>query len=606
MSKLNNLTIGICLLGGLLPFGTIGMAGEEATGQMIGLCYQDGSKGIVLEEMLKTEGVPYLRLSDLSRLGELGLKGLVLGDGFDSSSEEVADFVQSGGVLLCLQPAGTLAEALGLNEVETQNGGYLAVKGKSAEAISYEGRLQLFGQAKCFQGGEPLAWLSPEEEFAGIIRVERGLGTALVVAFDLATTFLSILQPEAACGKHIDASNVKYELGHVPQVDLMRRLLVGLFLEPLDVPVLRKWYFPSRHKSMLIVQGDQDGATFEQLKVVLSLIKEVEAPYTLFILQGGRPVTKEQFRVLAEGGMDFALHPNFFKPDGIKFEEEELVAQLKKAEADVGCALTGERPHSGRWDSVRELPIWDERAGLQYNTILGQKWWEWGSNKMPKDGYWVGTGLPYHFIDPGDYRRIDVLEIPIFNCDNRDFWKKREYHVRFKPGEHKKFHSGPGLTEDGALERWKPFLDQAIEKYPTAYGYNWHPVYLAAKALNHQNRDPTDTHFRKCIRHAKSRGVGLMSPKGWNEFWRAREMVAIKSIAWDQESSTARYAVSSPIEVDSLTLILPLVHQEKQVKVAIDGDPTDYTKADLPGGRYAMFSVDIGPEARTIDVQYDE
>jgi len=244
MAKKNYLLIVTCLIGGSLLCGTVGMANDEGAGQIVGLCYRDGSKGIVLEEILKTEGVPYIRLRDLSGLGKLGLKGLVLGDGFDSSSEETKSFVENGGVLLCSQPGGDLAEALGLEETGVQDDGYLATRGKSASLISYEGRFQLFGQSKRYRGGENLAWLSPNDEFGGVIRVQRGSGTAFVVAFDLATTFLTIQQPEAECGKHIDASNVEYDLGDVPQLDLIRRLLVGLLLENLDVPVLRMWYFP--------------------------------------------------------------------------------------------------------------------------------------------------------------------------------------------------------------------------------------------------------------------------------------------------------------------------------------------------------------------------
>jgi len=579
------------------------MASDEAAGQIIGLCYQDGSKGIVLEEILKAEGVPYVRLRDLSRLGKLDLKGLVLGEGFDSASEEVKDFVENGGSLLCSQPSGCLAEALGLKETGVQNDGYLAVGGKSAASTSYEGRFQLFGQSKRYRGGESLAWLSPEEKYGGIIKVKRGSGTAFVVAFDLATTFLTILQPEAECGKHIDASNVEYDLGHIPQVDLMRRLLVRLLLEPLDVPVLRKWYFPSQYKALLVVLGDQDGADFAQLKVVLNLIKELETPYTLYILQGGRPITTEQFRVLAEAGMDFALHPNFFKRGGIKFDEEELHTQLKRAEADVGCAIIGERPHSGRWDSVRELPVWAEKAGVQYDSVLGQKWWE---AKLAKDGYWVGTGMPYNFIDPDSYRRMDVLEIPVFSGDNREFWGPKEYHVRYKPGAHKTFLAGRGLTQDEAFESWKPFLDQAIEEYPTAYGYNWHPVYLAANELNLKERYyRTDSHFRKCIQHAKSRGVGLMGTNVLNDFWRAREKVLFRDIVWSPESATVQYTVSSSVKVDSLTLIAPLMFNDRKARVCVGGNPKDYVEANVLGGQYAMFAVDVGCEESFVTVKYD-
>ncbi|NOX55320.1 MAG: hypothetical protein GXP27_12960 [Planctomycetes bacterium] len=262
MSKPTHLVILVCLLAGALPLGTPAAAEGEATGQIIGLCYRDGSKGIVLEEILKTEGIPYTRLRDLDQLDALGVKGLFLGNGFDSSAEKVRRFLERGGVVLSLQPSGRLAAVMGLEETGVQKNGYLTVEGHGAEIISYEGRFQLFGLSKCYRGGAPLAALSPGNGYGGLIRVKRGSGTALVIAFDLATTLLTILQPEAECGKHIDASNVEYDLGRIPQVDLIRRLLVGLFLEHLDVPVLRKWYFPSKYRAMMAVIGDQDGASF--------------------------------------------------------------------------------------------------------------------------------------------------------------------------------------------------------------------------------------------------------------------------------------------------------------------------------------------------------
>jgi len=602
MSKSEPLVIVICFVVGLLSYGAVAMADDSANGRMIGLCYREGSKGIVLEEVLKTEGLPYVRLRDLTRLGELNLKGLVLGEGFDSSAEQVKRFVDQGGALLSLQPSGSLAEGLGLKEVGVLEEGYLAVRGEDAERISYEGRFQLTGPSKSYRGGENLAWLGPKEEFGGIIKVKRGSGTAVVVVFDLASTFLRLLQPESECGKHIDASNVEYDLGHVPQVDLMRRLIVGLFLETLDVPVLRKWYFPSNHRAMMTVLGDQDGADFEQLKVVLRLIRELEAPYTLYVTPTSQPITKEQFKILAEGGMEFGLHPNFFH-GRLEFTEEKFVAQLRQAEADVGCVITGERPHSGRWDSVRELPVWAERAGVQYDSILGQKWWE---SKPAKEGYWVGTGLPYHFIDPQSCRRLDVIEIPVIFGDNDPFLKPREYAVRYKPGAHKTFMSGRGMTEDEAFETCRMLVDEALEKHHAVLGYSWHPVYLAARELGLADRYYwTDAHFRKCIHYAKSRGVGLIGTNALNEFWRAREKVSLTDVAWDPGSSTAEYRISGETKLDSLTLIAPLSFNGRKARISVDGREKDYVEAKLMAERHAVFTIDIGPGERLIAVKYD-
>jgi len=578
------------------------MTQDRAAGQVIGLCYREGSDGSVLEEVLKSEGVPYVRLRDLSQLEQHDLKGLVLGEGFDSSAEQVETFLGRGGVLLSLRPSGRLAEMLGLKEVGSQKGGHLTVDGKRAAMISYQGPLQLFGQSKLYQGGESLAALNPNKGFGGVIRVRRGSATALVVAFDLARTLLTILQPESECGKHIDASNVAYDLGDVPQVDLVRRLLVGLLLDSLDVPVMRKWYFPAQQRAVLVVVGDQDGANFQQLEVVLDLIKELQSPYTLYVTPSNQPVSRDQLRILRDGGMEFGLHPNFFKRTGIVFNEEEFKAQLKKAEADIGGKITGERPHSGRWDSAGELPVWAERAKVQYDSILGDKWWE---SKPSKYGYWVGTGLPYHFFDPQNYRRMDVLEIPICGSDNNCFWKPRQYAVRYKPGRHKTFLGGRGYTEDEAFEAWRRFFDQAMEKYPAAIGYCWHPVYLAAKKLKLEDRYyRTDSHFRKCVGYAKSRNAGLTGANAWNAFWRARERVSLECLAWNPASCTIQYRVSSDASLDRLTLVVPARFRGRKASIAVAGRPTSHAEVGLFGEPQALFTVNVGREALLLTVQY--
>ncbi len=582
----------------------VSKGGEVAAGQVIGLCYRDGTSGVVLEEILKTEGVPYVRISNLDQLEKLNLKGLVLGEGFDDSSDRVKAFVEKGGVLLSLKPGGPLAGALGMKLVGIQKDGYLCNAGKGSLHIGYNGRFQLFGQSTLYEGGECLTPLDPQSRHGGIIRARVGSGTALVVAFDLPTTLMTIMQPESECGQSVDASRVEYDLGDAPQVDMMRRLLVGVLLEQIDMPLMRKWYFPSQYKAMVVITGDQDGASFEMMKVVRDMINELDAPYTLYVLQSpSKPITTEQFKLLADSSkMDFALHENFFK-SGDSFDEKTFNEQLKSAEAAVGHKLTGSRPHCIRWESLRELPTWAERAGVQYGSALGIRCWQ---SKPSKDGYWLGTGLPYRYIHPDDYRQMDVLEIPIFDTDNIPFWKPMHRTVDYKPGAAKTLLFGLGLTEEEAFETWKRFIDQAIDKYPTAWCCCWHPVYLTKNKLKHKATYPTDTHFRKCITYAKQRGAGLTGSNALNDFWRAREKVLFKKIAWNPESSSVHYLVSGDVKVDSLTLITPLKFRGKKACISINNQTKDYIETHLLEGQQAMFTVDVSPEKEyLINIKYE-
>ena len=583
---------------------------------IVGLCYRNGSKDIILEETLKTEGIPYVRVYNPNQLESLKLRGLVLGEGFESWSVHIERFMEKGGVVLSFRPSSTLAEVFGLGEVGMQKDGYLTVRGREADLLSYEGRLQLFGLSRLYEGGQALAWLSPEEKFGGIIKVRRGSGEALVVAFDMPTTFLTILQPRSECGKRPDASRVEYGYGQIPQIDLIRRLVVGLFIESLHVPLLRKWYFPSCRRALLLLLGDQDGCDFKVMRVVLDLVKELEVPYTLYVTPMSQPISREEFRRLAEEGIEFGFHPDFFvrrnegafkssgrvvrTADPTQFNEEEFNRQLRKAEEDVGFKLMGERAHGARWETVRHTPLWAERAGLQHDSILGVRMWE---SKPQTQGYWVGTGLPYYFVDPEGYRRIDVLEIPSFGSDNLYFWKPHEYVVAIKPNAVKRFIAGMGVTEEEAFQIARRFLDEAIEKYHTANCYCFHPIYLAARRL----RKPvyyTDTFFKMFVNYAKGKNVGLMSIDSWNNFWRAREKVTFKEVEWTPERAEVTYRVSSDVKVDSLTFITPLRFGGVRANVFVNGDPKNYVEATLLGGEYAMFTVDIAVGELLIRVEY--
>ena len=166
--------------------------------------------------------------------------------------------------------------------------------------------------------------------------------------------------------------------------------------------------------------------------------------------------------------------------------------------------------------------------------------------------------------------------------------------------------SGRGLTEDEAFETCRLLLDEALEKHHTVVSYSWHPVYLAARELGLQERYyRTDAHFRKCINYAKRRGVGLMGTNALNDFWRAREQVSLKDVAWDPVSSTAEYRVSCKVNVDSLTLIAPLKFEGRKARIAVDGSPKEYVEAGLMGRRHVMFTIDVGPEAPLVSVTYD-
>ncbi len=575
------------------------MADGQPSGQVIGLCYREGSRDLLLEEILRDEGIPYTRIHELHGLHQSGLRGLVIGEGFEDAAAEIESYVQAGGVVLTLRPGERLAASLGLKRVGGHQDGYVTVGADAGARISHEGRLQLFGESIHYEGGEALASLSPDERYAGLVRVRRGQGTALVVAFDLPTTMLTVLQPKSEdVGAASAATNVDYDLGEVPQVDLLRRLIVGELLDSLDVPMNRKWYFPSQHMAMLIASGDQDWATFEQMKATMDLVQEVGAPYTIYLTASSQPITAEQFVLLSQGGIELAFHVDYMS--GQPFTGEELEAQLKKVVADTGGNIIGMRPHCCRWETCAQLPAWSERAGLQYESILGIKMWE---TKPVKPGYWVGTGLPYHVIDEQSWRRLDFLEIPIYGMDNLDFWKPDGTTLVYKEGGKPLELVGLGLDEEQSFQLSKRAIDLAVEKYHTVYSYCWHPHYLSARQLQ-RALNTTDTHFRQTINYARSCGVGLIGTNAMNDFWRARERVSMTDIQWNEQTATMRYNLVGAVELKRLTLIAPRYYHGRRAEISVDSQRREYNAVQIFGNEYAMWTVDLAGEPLALSIHY--
>ena len=332
----------------------------------------------------------------------------------------------------------------------------------------------------------------------------------------------------------------------------MRRLLVGLFLDAIDVPIMRKWYFPSQRKAMLVVVGDQDGADFEQLKVVLGMMKELGTPYTLYVTPADQPMTKEQFKVLAEGGMEFALHPDFVSP-GRKFTEQEF--DRAGEEGRRRRRLRDDRRANARLPlgivprSARRGPKRRDSSTTRFSAP-GR-----GSRSRPRHGYWLGTGLPYHFIDPAKAQTAGLPGNP--RCRMRQYGLLEDAAStpwRTSPAPTRRSLSGWALRRmrrsqcgNGSwIGRWTSTIRSAAT---VGIPFIWPPRNSISPESPH-----TDTHFRKCIAYAKSRGMGLTGTNALNDFWRAREKgIAVKHVVWNPASATIQYKVPGEVKVSALT-----------------------------------------------------
>jgi hypothetical protein len=597
------------------------------TGREVRVClhYIDGTRDIILRELLETEGLPYDLLQDLADLGRPS--ALLLGriDPTEATIRLLRQYVQDGGLLLALRPLSRLAAAFGIADTGlTQEGGYVIPRPDGT--LGESGRLQLFGESTLYKGGERLAALSPRDEYAAIIRAHFGSGIVLIVAFDLPSTFLCIQQPGSRIGRAYDTTVIEPELADVPQLDRMRRIIVNLILDNAGPPLPRKWYFPGKHRALLLLGGDQDGSDQRRVGVVADLTGELGVPYTLFLTPTDQPISPGRIREFAAEGMDMALHADFTGDH--PFSRGEYEVQLKAAEDGLGSPLRGSRNHALRWDGVLQIPMWMESCGVQFDSDLGLMI----SEDHPQTaGYFAGGGLPFYFIHPREFRRIDVLEHPLTAGDDVLFWRAVEIPVRlarpgwlpdrldissFKPVSEgppgseeaeggsanvKVFLAGLGLSEAEAFDVAKNLLDESLDRYFTVQCYCLHPAYLASRATG-ESLHHSDSFLRMLVRYARRRGALIMSHTEWNHCWRRRERVGYSNMAWDHDAGRLEFTVQGETECTEMTHLVPFRSGVASVKV--DGIEVPGEPITVEGSKGLIFAADAGTGPRRIEVTY--
>jgi len=566
---------------------------------VVALYFNDGGKDVVLEEILKAEGLPYTRIKSLNDLKDV--KALILGELTltPSQVDHLKAFVSEGGVLLASKPNGYLSRVFGVEDTcRTQRDGYLTLNEDTPLVeVSYRGCFPIFGLSKLYSGGKVIAGLSPSQGHGGIVKCELGKGAGYLIAYDVPTTFLTIQQPDAEVGRAYDIWKIEPALSQAPLLDLMRRLLVNLVVESIDYPLPRKWYFPYGRKALVLLSGDQDGADRKVMDAVKALVTKCAAPYTLYATPRSQPLQGDEIRELRGFGVEVAVHPDFANRR-YPFTEEEFKAQLSKTEDEAGVKVIGTRSHCLRWERVVDLPVWMEKHGVEYDSDLGFRVpLDKPGTEAFKLGYYAGGGLPYFFIHPRSFRRIDALEEPIMVSDDV-LWAKpdRRIAVNDVPGMGAAFRGGMGLSEEEAFQLAKKFMDDSLEKYYTSQCYIFHPVYLAMGA--------SANCFQRIVEYAKEKDVLLLTQGEWNTYWRSREEAYFTGLAWGPRGETLEFTVRGKRKVEDMTFIAPLTHRGRKVKVTVDGKPAPYREEWVNKRGCAMFTADVGVKGTCIILRY--
>jgi probable HAF family extracellular repeat protein len=245
--------------------------------------------GRYLAEILRTEGLNAFGVTDASNLTAPLLAAhevVILGEQpLDAAQVALLTaWVDGGGKLVAMRPDPDLAGLLGLAPAGgTLSEGYLAIDTGAAPGAGLVGEtLQFHGTADLWTlaGATALATLHSDATTATshpavtLRSVGSNGGFAAAFSYDLARSVVYTRQGNPAwAGEERDGQQppilrsddlffpdwIDLDKVAIPQADEQQRLLVKLIEHVAEPPLPRFWYFPSGHRAVVVMTGDQHG-----------------------------------------------------------------------------------------------------------------------------------------------------------------------------------------------------------------------------------------------------------------------------------------------------------------------------------------------------------
>jgi hypothetical protein len=253
--------------------------------------------GQYYSEILRTEGVTYFDISDVSQLSSSLLndyKAVVVAETAltQEQVDTLSDWVNNGGNLIAMRPDKKLAELLGITDAgTTRTNQYMKIdtatapgSGITSDSMQFKGlgdNYTLSGAVSVadFYSDASTATSNPAVTYREI--GSKG-GTAAAFTYDLAKSVIAQHQGNRAWVNDdrdgnspirtndlfygAKAGNVQPDWTdmnkiHIPQADEQQRLLVNVMTKAMKdtTPMPRFWYLPGDNKAALVMAGDDHG-----------------------------------------------------------------------------------------------------------------------------------------------------------------------------------------------------------------------------------------------------------------------------------------------------------------------------------------------------------
>jgi len=411
--------------------------------------------GSYYAEILSAEGLNAFSSADISTISAatLGAYDVVILADMPLTSDQVSMFsswVAGGGNLIAMRPSKKLAGLLGLNDLSsTLADAYLLVdtaggpgRGIVNQTIQFHGTADVYS----LNGARSLATLYSDASTATAYPAvtlasvgDRG-GQAAAFAYDLARSIVYTRQGNPAwAGQERDnlppvrtndlffgAADldpqpdwINLSKVAIPQADEQQRFLVNLILAMNlgKKPLPRFWYFPSDHKAVIIMTGDDHGSgnaagrfdLYKSRSPRDCSVARWECIRSTAYLYARTSLSDAQAAAYTADGFEIALHVSTecaeYTPGSLELMYASQLRDFQAKYASLGPPSTI-RTHCGSWTDYATQPRVESKHGIRFDT----NYYYWPGNWVAdRPGMFTGSGLPMRFADASG-NIIDVYQ----------------------------------------------------------------------------------------------------------------------------------------------------------------------------------------------------
>jgi hypothetical protein len=561
--------------------------------------------GRYLAEVLRIEGIGYFTSADLGDVDAslLSSHEIVLLGETPLTAPQVTlltDYVNAGGGLIAMRPDPQLAPLLGLTGPSgTIAEGYIAIDtanpigaGLPSETLQYHGTADLYTLA----GATELAALYSDATTATpspavtVNPVGGNGGFAAAFTYDLARSVVTTRQGNPAwAGQERDGTTpirandmfygasasdpqpdwIDLDKVAIPQADEQQRLLARLAAHVNDGPMPRFWYFPSGHRAVVILTGDQHGCCgstqtrFENNLVASAPGCSVDdwecVRSSSYIYTGGAwdDATALSYH---QQGFELGVHVNTgcsdFTPASLEANHATQLAGFAVQFPSLP-RQDSERTHCITWSDWSTQP----ETKLAYDIRLDVNYYYWPPGWIQdRPGMFTGSGMPMRFAQL-DGTMIDVFQAPTQMTD--------------ESGQSYPF------TVDTLLDR-----AIGVEEYYGAFTANIH------------SDGATESLADAVVASAQARGVPVVSGRQILQWLDGRNASTYSSIAWDGSQLT--FDITRDAQARNLEGLLPAAHDGiPLVSLTRDGQPVAYVMDVVKGAAVVAFDAQSGAYVAT-------